>query len=180
MTGNLSLRYNRTGVIVYEDLRAGSVSGVYHSGVESHIPLLRHLMVAAVMGGHTDAVSDLGSISARAQRALRALDQLRAALSTHNGPNTPTADTTEQVSEARRWLAGRSEDIDAATDARPRTALPDSGIRHPRPVVRRLHDGRAPKRNEPKILHSPALITSHIIEIRPEQIVDRRYRAARR
>ncbi|WP_280240557.1 hypothetical protein [Nocardia abscessus] len=100
MTGNLSLRYNRTGVIVYEDLRAGSVSGVYHSGVESHIPLLRHLMVAAAMGGHTDVVSDLGSISARAQRALRALDQLRAALSTHNGPHTPTADTTEQVSEA--------------------------------------------------------------------------------
>ncbi|MGW4069234.1 hypothetical protein [Nocardia grenadensis] len=158
MTGNLSLRYNRTGVIVYDDLRAGSVSGVYHIGIESHIPHLRHLMVAALMGRHTDVVSDLGSISARAQRALRALDELLAALSTHNGPHTPTADTTERVSEAfdRELLY--------------LTAVFDTFGR----LFRRLHDGRAPKRNEPKSLHSLPLITSHIVEkYAAGEIVDR-------
>ncbi|MFD8249673.1 hypothetical protein [Nocardia sp. NPDC059691] len=148
MTGNLSLRYNRQGVIVHDDLRAGSVSGMYHVGVESHVPLFRYLMVAAGVGGHADVVSDLGSIAARAQRALRALDELLAALSTHNGPHTPTVDTTERVSEAfdRELLY--------------LTAVFDTFGR----LFRRLHDGRAPRRNEPKTLYSPALVTSHIVE----------------
>jgi hypothetical protein len=69
MTGTLSLRYNRTGVIVHDDLRARSITGVYRIGVGSHIPLLRLLIVAAMMGGHTNVVSDLGS------RATTAIDR---------------------------------------------------------------------------------------------------------